>query len=270
MDYLNRGAAPFNKNIWKQIDDAAVSAARDMLTGRRFLDVEGPAGVGLTSVEVGNDDFCRQPAPDEAGAVMGRAISVPMLRKSFNLSIRRVAAYQENSQPLNVAPVQNAAEAVALREEEFIYTGQKSFGLPGLLTAEGKNHHEGGDWTNIQQALEDVLAAVNILDGRGFRGPYALALSSTLYNGLFRLYPGTEMLQLQHLRRLCERGVYKAPIEQGVLVDPRVGRIVVGQDLMAGYIGQDGVHYQLFVTESLVLMIEEPGAICTISTRTRS
>jgi uncharacterized linocin/CFP29 family protein len=267
MDYLNRSAAPFSAEIWRQIDDAAVSAARDMLTGRRFLEVEGSTGVGLTSVEVGNDDFCRQPGPDEAGAVMGRAISVPMLRKSFELSIRRLAAHQEMGQPLNLAPVQTAAEAVATREEEFIYTGQKNFGLPGLLTAEGRNQHEGGDWTNIDQALNDVLAAVNILDGRGFRGPYALALSPALYNGLFRLYPGTDMLQLQHLRRLCERGVYKAPIENGVLVDPRVGRLLIGQDLMGGYIGQDGVHYQLFLTESLVLMIEEPGAICTISTR---
>jgi uncharacterized linocin/CFP29 family protein len=268
MDYLNRGAAPFNDNIWKQIDDAAISAARDMLTGRRFLEVEGPVGVGLTSVEVGNDDFCRQPRADEAGAVLGRAISVPMLRKSFDLSIRRLAAHQEMSQPLNLSPVQTAAEAVAAREEEFIYTGQQNFGLPGLLNAEGRNHHEGGDWSNIQQALEDVLAAVNILDGKGFRGPYALALSPPLYNGLFRLYPGTELLQLQHLRRLCERGVYKAPIEHGVLVDPRVGRLLIGQDLMAGYIGQNGVHYQLYLSLSLVLMIEEPGAICTIGTRT--
>jgi len=268
MDYLNRQAAPFDGDIWKLIDEAAVNAARDVLTGRRFLEVEGPYGVGLTSVEVGNDDYCRQPGPDEAGAVMGRAISVPMLRKSFQLSIRRIAAYREMGQPLNLTPVQTAAEAVAAREEEFIYTGQKNLGLPGLLTTEGRNQHTGGDWTNIDQALEDVLAAVNALDAKGFRGPYALALSPALYNGLFRRYPGTDMLQLQHLRRLCERGVYKAPIENGVLVDPRVGRLLVGQDLMAGYIGQDGVHYQLYVSESLVLMVEEPGAICTISTQT--
>lgn len=268
MEYLNRQAAPFDGDIWKLIDEAAVSAARDVLTGRRFLEVEGPYGVGLTSVEVGNDDYCRQPGPEEAGAVLGRAVSVPMLRKGFQLSIRRIAAYREMGQPLNLTPVQTAAEAVAAREEEFIYTGQKNFGLPGLLTAEGRNQHPGGDWTNIDQALEDVLAAVNALDAKGFRGPYALALSPPLYNGLFRRYPGTDMLQLQHLRRLCERGVYKAPIENGVLVDPRVGRLLIGQDLMAGYIGQDGVHYQLYVSESLVLMVEEPGAICTISTRT--
>jgi uncharacterized linocin/CFP29 family protein len=50
-----------------------------------------------------------------------------------------------------------------------------------------------------------------------------------------------------------------------VLVDPRVGSLVLGQDLRAGYIGQDGVHYQLFLTESIVLRIDEPRAICSIS-----
>jgi uncharacterized linocin/CFP29 family protein len=109
-----------------------------------------------------------------------------------------------------------------------------------------------------------VLAAVNTLDSQGFRGPYALALSPTLYNGLFRRYAGTDMLQVEHLRRLCQHGVYKAAIEGAVLVDPRVGKLIIGQDLMAGYIGQDGVHCQLFVRESVVLRLDEPRAICTI------
>jgi uncharacterized linocin/CFP29 family protein len=267
MDFLNRRMAPFGDEIWRRIDEAAVNAARDLLTGRRFLEVDGPYGVGLTSVEVGHDDYCRQPAPEEAAAVMGRAISVPMLRKDLRLSIRRVAAYQEMGQPLNLTPVEDAAEAVARREEEFIYYGQPDFRLQGLLTADGRAHQDGGDWGNIDQALDDVLAAVNALDARGFRGPYALALVPSLYNGLFRRYAGTDMLQLEHLRRLCQRGVYKAAIAGGVLVDPRVGKLIIGQDLMAGYIGQDGVHDQLYLTESVVLRLDEPRAVCTISTR---
>ena len=42
MDSLNRGQAPFPSSIWKAIDEAASQAARDRLTGRRFLDLEGP------------------------------------------------------------------------------------------------------------------------------------------------------------------------------------------------------------------------------------
>ena len=268
MDILNRAQAPFPSSIWSIIDAAAVAAARDRLTGRRFLDVEGPFGAGLTSIEVGNDDYCRQPAPDEAGAILSRAISVPMLRRGFQLSIRRLAAHIENGQPFDLAAVQDAAEAVANREEEFVYRGQGDFGLPGLLTSEGRQHQEGGDWAAIDRALEDVLAAVTRLDDAGYRGPYALVLSPALYNGLFRLYPGTNTLQLEHLRRLCTKGIYKAPIEGGVLVDPgRVGVLIVGQDLGAGYASQDGVHYQLYVSESIVLRIDDPRAICTISAK---
>ena len=164
MDYLNRSQAPFPSSVWQAIDEAAAQAARDRLTGRRFLDLEGPFGAGLTTIEVGNDDYCRQPEPDEAGAVMGRSISLPMLRKSFRLSIRRVAAHIENGQPLDLSPAQDAAEAVADREEEFIYRGQPAFGLAGLLTMEDRQHVAVSDWTAPDGPLKDVLAAATRLD----------------------------------------------------------------------------------------------------------
>ena len=267
MDYLNRHRSPLSKEIWKDLDDAAIDAARDRLTGRRFLKLEGPFGLGLTAIEVGNDEYCRQPAPDEAGAIMGRTLPVPLIRKSFGLSIRRVAAYLDNGQPLDLSPVEDAAEAVADREEELIYRGQPDFHVQGLLNAAGRSHIEGGAWGDVGQALQEVLAAVTRLDEAGFRGPYALALEPALYNGLFRLYPSSDVLQLEHLRKLCTKGIYKAPIEGGVLVDTRVGTLVLGEDLRSGYISQDGVHHQLYVAESLVLRIDEPRAICTIGGR---
>ena len=270
MSYLSRTNAPLSEAVWKAIEEAAVAAARDRLTGRRFLDLEGPFGVGLTAIEVGEDDYCRPPKEGEAGAIMGRALAVPMLRRSFRLSIRRVAAYVEKGQPLDLKAAEDAAEAVANREEEFIYYGQSDRQLPGLLTQAGRQQVEGGDWSAVDRALADVLAAVTLLDEKGYRGPYALALAPPLYNGLFRLYPGTDVLQLEHLRRLCTRGIYKAPIEGGVLVDPNAGTLILGQDLSAGYESHDGVYYRLFLSESIVLRLDEPDAICTISARATS
>ncbi len=115
-----------------------------------------------------------------------------------------------------------------------------------------------------------MLSGVTRLDESGYRGPYALALSPALYNGLFRLYPGTDVLQLEHLKRLCTLGIYKAPIAGGVLVDPRVGALVLGQDLRAGFVGEDGIHCELYLTESIVLRIDDPKAVCTISTGAES
>jgi uncharacterized linocin/CFP29 family protein len=263
MDHLNRHHAPLSKDIWRALDEAAIAAARDRLTGRRFLKMEGPFGLGLTAIEVGNDDYCRQPAPDEAGAIMGRTLPVPLLRKSFGLSMRRVAAALDNGQPLDLSPAEDAAEAVADREEELIYRGQPDFQVQGLLTVEGRGHVDGA-WADVGQVLQSLLAAVTRLDEAGFRGPYALALAPPLYNGLFRLYPSSDVPQIEHLRKLCTKGIYKAPIEGGVLVDVRVGTLVMGEDLRTGYASQDGIHYQLYVAESLVLRIDEPRAICTI------
>jgi len=45
--------------LMASIEQAAVSAARQVLSGRRIIDVDGPYGTGLTTVEVGNDDLCR-------------------------------------------------------------------------------------------------------------------------------------------------------------------------------------------------------------------
>lgn len=267
MDGLNRGQAPFPAELWGAIDKAAADAARAQLTGRRFLDLEGPFGVGLTAIEVGQDDYCRQPEPDEAGQILGRVIPLPMIRKSFRLSIRRVAAHIENGQPLDLSTAQDAAEAVADREEELIYRGQPAFGLAGLMTMDGRQQVEASDWSQPQSALQDVLAAVTRLDNAGFRGPYALSLPPALYNNLFQLFPSSDVLALEHLRRLCTAGIYKAAIDGGVLVDTRAGVLILGQDLNAGYSSQDGVHYHLYVSESIVLRIDQPRAVCVIAAR---
>jgi uncharacterized linocin/CFP29 family protein len=259
----------FAPDLMNKIEETAVSAARDILTGRRIIDVEGPYGLGMTTVEVGNDDLCRQPGPNEASAVLSRALSLPMIYRRFSISKRRITAFQEMGQPLHLKMVQDAAQAVAMREEEFVYQGQPDFHLQGLLTADGRSTLQGGDWGSVDQVLDNVIAAVNILDSKGYRGPYGLALAPALYNNLFRRYPGSDLLQIEHLKRLCTRGIVKANIDGGVLVAKDVGSIILGQDLQIAYLSPDAAHENFAVTESLVLKIEAPEAICTITPAAR-
>ena len=264
MQYLNRDNTSLADEIWKRIDVAAVKAIKPRLTARRFLDLEGPYGVGLTSLEIGADEFCRPLEAEEAVAVLSRAVSVPMLRKNFKLSIRRVEAYLTMGQPLQLNALEDAAEALARREEDLIYYGAKDFSLSGLLTVEDHQQVKAGDWSRVEQALEDVLKAVTALDKEGFFGPYALVLSAERYKDLFRRYEGTDMLQHDHLRRLCRLGIHKAAIDGAVLVDERAGKLVLGQDAMVGFSANDGIHYHLFISESIVPVLHEPKAICTL------
>jgi uncharacterized linocin/CFP29 family protein len=259
-----RFADVITSELMRQIEAAAVSAARDVISGRRIIDVEGPYGTGLTTVEVGNDDRCREPGPQEASAVVSRALSVPMIYRRFAISRRRIAAFREMGQPLNLKAAEDAAQAVAAREEEFIYLGQPEFNLSGLLTAPGRQTIKAGNWDNVDEVLADVITAVNVLDDKGYRGPYGLALAPALYNNLFRRYPGSDLLQIEHLKRLCTRGIVKAAIEGCVLVAREVGSIVLGQDLQVTYLASDAAHEQFSISESLLLKIEAPDAICTI------
>jgi len=248
MTESDRLHSPLPPEVWAALDDTAVEAARARLTTRRFLDIEGPFGLGLTAIEVGDDAPLPGADPDAADMALGQAVGVPIIRRSFALSTRRVAAYLDNNQPIDLSPIEDAAEAVADREEDLIYHGQPAFNLYGLLTHPGRQQLAGGDWADLSRALDD-----------------ALALEPALYNGLFRLYPGSDVQQLQHLKSLCTSGIYKAPIQGGALIDPRVGVLIVGQDLRTGYESQDGIHYRLFMTETLVLRIDDAAAVCTIA-----
>ena len=143
--------------LMEQIEAAAVSAARDVISGRRIVDVEGPYGLGLTTLEVGNDDKCREPGPDEASAVVSRALSLPMIYCRFAISKRRIAAFQELGQPLNLKAAEDAAQAVASREEEFVYRGQADFRISGLLTADGRKSIKGRNWDSVDEASNETL-----------------------------------------------------------------------------------------------------------------
>lgn len=260
-----RTADEVTGELMQRIEEAAVSAAREVISGRRIVDVEGPYGVGLTTVEVGNDDRCREPGPGEASAVVSHALSVPMIYRRFSISKRRIAAFREMGQPLNLKIAEDAAQAVAAREEEFVYLGQPDFHLSGLLSAPGRQTIKAGNWDNVDEVLSDVIQAVNKLDGKGYRGPYGLALAPELYNNLFRRYPGSDLLQIEHLKRLCTRGIVKsAAVAGGVLVARDVGTIVLGQDLQISYLSSDAAHENFSLSESILLKIEAADAICTI------
>lgn len=264
MDTLNRHQAPFPASLWERIDAAAVAAARSQVSARCFLEVDGPFGLGLTAVEVGGGDVLPRGEGEGAKAVVGAAVAVPLLWHGFSLPLRGPAAWAGNGQPLDLRPVEEAARMVARLEERLVWYGDEARGLAGLFSGRGTTEVSGGDWLDGERALDDVLAAVTALDDCGCRGPYALAAGPRLFNSLWRPLAGSDVLLAEHLARICARGLYKAPIDGAAVVDPKAGKLVVGQDLKAGYAGSDGLLARLFLTESLVLRLDDALAVCRV------
>lgn len=224
----------------------------------------GPFGLGFKAV----------PLPDATpkgkaveGVVVSASPSIPltMLRSDFTLPVRDIAAAEQSGLPLDLAPAVKAALAVARQEDSMVFNG---FAGTGLLNTPGSRTVKLKLWKEVGSAVDDVIIAVTELDGAGFHGPYALALSPTSYNLLFRRYAQGNQTELEHLRQIVTDGIVKAPglDSGGVLVDTSCSfaNIVLGQDLVTSFVGPGAGEYQFSVLETVALWVRVPQAVCVL------
>jgi uncharacterized linocin/CFP29 family protein len=265
--YLNRGDAPFGDRVWEEIDKVVVETAKGLLTGRRLLHTITPDGLGLKALP-----FRDTPVPGKTveGVTVSTSCMVPvaMIQSEFSLSARDIAAFEENGVPLDVNRVILAALALARQEDQVIFEGFPSLNVVGLLNTPGCRSVKLRSWNQPGDAVADIISAVTELDQAGFPGPYSLALTPASYNHLFRLYPHSELTELEHVRQIATDLVVKAPALSGggVLIDTSgpYARIVLGQDMATSFTGPGPARYELAILESLALWIQVPEAICVL------
>jgi len=73
---------------------------------------------------------------------------------------------------------------------------------------------------------------------------------------------------MAHLQTMVTEGIFKAPIlkDGGVLLasGKPFASIVLGQDMMIGFIGPSGGELEFSISESLALRIRQPKSICVL------
>lgn len=263
--YLHRGDAPFGDSVWEQIDRAVVEAAKSQLSGRRLLSTIGPFGLGFKTLPLADAEAKGKKSEDVTVSVAA-GVPLAMLRSEFSLPARDIAVHEQSGVPLDLAGAAKAAIAVARQEDSLVYYGVG--GVTGLLNTPGTHTIKLKLWKEIGAAVEDVISAVTELDGAGFHGPYTLALAPTTYNLLFRRYAQGNQTELEHIRQIATDGVVKAPglSVGGVLVDTGCpfAAIVLGQDLMTGFVGPAGGQYEFSISETLALWVKQPQAVCVL------
>jgi uncharacterized linocin/CFP29 family protein len=263
--FLHREDSPFEKKVWERIDEVVVASAKSQLSARRILNVEGPYGLALKFLygsDVTQDDSAK------ATVSLSKAIPIVAINQSFSLPARDIAAFEQQGIDLNLKAAAEAAMACARREEELLYVGSKSLGVDGLLTRKGTQSIKLQSWEEIGNAVNDLICAVSQLDNAGFHGPYSLALTPNRYNLLFRRYPQGNMTEIDHVKSIVTEEVIKAPsIDAGgvLLASGRqFASIVLGQDLMTGFVGPSGSAYEFIVSESLALRLLQPASVCVL------
>ncbi len=274
MEYLYRADAPFTGEEWNRIDEAVVKTARQLLVGRRFLHIFGPLGSGTQSINIdsfegdfeGDVDFFGE---NEASAIKTRNrkfVEIPMIYKDFIISWRDIESSRQNGIPLDISTAMAAAAVCSKKEDELIFLGDTSLGYEGLLNASGAEILQRSNWMEGENPFMDISSAIESLLAKGFTENLSLILSPDLYTQLQRIQPGTGVMEIDRIEKLLMGKLFRSSVigkNTALLVnsDPQNMDIVIGQDLITGYLGASSLNHPMRVLETLLLRIKRKDAI---------
>ena len=270
MDYLSRKNSPIAPELWEQIDAATVKVARNVLVGRRILQLVGPLGAGVTSIHIDDANQRGEHIQDGFITTAGRKLAeIPTLYQDFTLLARDLAQGEQSGFGLDLSAVLTAAQTAALAEDRLVFLGNQKLGIDGLLSAPGASHIAKSDWSTGENAFADVASAIDTLVANGVFGNYTLVLSPSLHTQLQRLQPGTGLLEVDRISKLVGGQLFKTPVlgkHQAVLLcaQPENVDLVIGQDLAAAYLEQHDLNHAFRLLETVLPRIKKQQSIVVL------
>lgn len=268
---------PLSDEEWERLNQVVIEAARRQLVGRRSIEIYGPLGAGVQSVQldtflgqdVGNIDLLGDIDSHPVHSESRKTLQIPIIFKDFELYWRDIETSREFKIPLDFSVAAGASAFCALKEDDMIFNGEKSLHYPGLLTAEGRLKYPLGDWQIDGQAFQDVVKATELLLDNGHYGPYAMVCNPKLFSMIHRIYQNSAVLEIEHIRNIVTAGVFQCSvIREDIAVILSTGRqnfdLAMAQDFKVAYLGAEKMNYPHRVFECLVLRIKRPQAICTL------
>jgi len=253
--FLLREAAPLSAAEWAKIDDMVVTVVKKNLVGRRLLALVGPLGWGV-------DQAPRFGFGDDAGAFVATSADyLPLEEQSaeFVLTAKQMAMAAETPFGLDLGAVAIAATKVSRSEDMQI--------LGGMMAAAGARAAL-GDWGVLGDPFKAIATAQANLLSAGFDGPYALVLGPALYAALASLWSEGRR-EFEAVEKLVTLGIQQSvivPDGKALLVSPQAWNVdmVVGQDVVTAYVGNQGMDHRYRVFETVALRVKQAGSICVL------
>ena len=271
MRYLMRDGAPLTAGQWELIDKAVVAEASKVLTGRRFLTV---AAVGARTQNIAVDtmenmtaakaDYWARGDADAIDVARRRYLDLVSVYADFTISWRDV----EDEQGAGVQAARDAAVLAARREDDLIFFGDDSLGIEGIFNAKGTNKVELSDWNEGEAPVRDLAHALEVLIDKGCSGERALVVSTDLYAKLHRIQPGTGIMEVDRVKSLVGQLFRSSRLAKNtaclVYCEPQYMDLVIGQDMITAYMGNEKMDHVFRVMETLVPRIKRPEAIAVL------
>ena len=271
MRYLMRDGAPLSDGQWQQVDQAVVAEATRILVGRRFLSL-APVGARaqnvpldrMENITAANADFWARDDAEAIDVARRRFVDLVTVYADFMISWRDL----EDEQGAGIQAAREAAVLAARREDDLIFYGDGKLGIEGLVNAGGVNQIPLSDWNEGENPVRDLAKALETLIDQGNSGDRALIVSTDLFGKLHRIQPGTGIMEVDRVRSLVGKLFHTSRLEKGTAVvaycDPQNMDLVVGQDMITAYMGNDKLDHVFRVMETMVPRIKRPSAIAVL------
>jgi uncharacterized linocin/CFP29 family protein len=266
MDNLHRELAPVSEAAWAQIEEEATRTLKRHLAGRRVVDVQGPAGYGLSAVGTGRARDIDAPA-DGVRARQRLAATLVELRVPFALSREEIDDVERGAEDSDWQPVKDAARRIAFAEDRAIFDGYPAAGIQGIRP--GSNHPPVGLPEDVREYPAAIARAIGQLRESGVDGPYSVLLSAGAYIAVSETsdhgYP-----VLEHLKRLVNGDIIWAPAISGaVALTTRGGdfSLQIGQEASIGYLSHTATGVELYLQETLTFLVYTAEAAVSLPGR---
>ena len=254
MNNLHRELAPISDAAWADIETEARRTFEQNVAARRVVDLAGPDGPRLASVNTGHLSDIDAPA-DGISARLRTSQPLVQLRVPFTVNRDDVDDVERGAQDPDWQPVKDAAKKIAFAEDRAVFEGYAAAGITGLRESSSNPAltlpAEALDYPNA------VSQAVSALRLAGVGGPFSLLLSADAYTMVSETsdhgYPIRE-----HLARVIDGEIIWAPaIDGAFLLSTRGGdfELRLGQDLSIGYLSHDEDSVRLYFQESLTFLV---------------
>jgi len=260
MDMLKRELAPVSPEAWAEIDTMARETLKASLSGRKFVDVEGPRGLDFACVPLGR---LAMPKKREAGAVgygIHQVLPLVETRMDFALDVWELDNVGRGARDPELEPLVAACRKIAAFEEKAVFDGFAAGSIQGLhALAKARKLSVSLEMNAFLDAVAEGQAMM-LKDGIG--GPANLVASAHVWKFLAKSGPGGTLRSIVE-RQIEGRAIYSETVKDAMLVSGRGGdlQLTVGQDLAIGYHGHSSTSVSLFLTESFTFRVITPQAV---------
>ena len=265
MDYLSREGAPISSELWDKIDESVTSAAKKILKGRKFLNLYGPLGAGVQSINIDTTEV--DESTESPSIITGRRYEqLPLIHEDFALFWRDLETSEQSGMPVDLSAAERASVAISKKEDELIFFGNEKLNYEGILTAKGITKLKRGDWSEGENPVKDITAGLTKFLERGLVGREALILSPDILLQLQRIQPGTGITEYERLEKLINGNIFSTPVlgsNKIVLLnaEPQNMDLVIGQDIAASYLETKDLNHYFRIIETILPRIKNKDAV---------